>query len=129
MLALKQNILFIYRLEGNMPFYPMENYVLIEILGNLIDNAIEAAHEFEGVDKKVILEIGCENEKAFLEVKNTGKPINIEMLDKIFKKGYSTKENTGRGYGLYNVKMLAQKYKASIEVSHSRGFTSFRLVF
>nr|WP_243446799.1 ATP-binding protein [Clostridium botulinum] len=52
----------------------------------------------------VILNILCENNNNIIEIRNNGKPIEPNDFYNIFKKGFSTKSGTKRGYGLYNVK-------------------------
>ena len=50
-----------------------------------------------------------------LKIKNNilGLNINNEDLEKFFKKGFSSKGDN-RGYGLYNVKKIINKYNGSI---------------
>jgi len=80
---------------------------LCEILGIILDNAIEAACKSE--DKLVIMNISQDEECISILVKNSfdGEAPN---LNKIFAKGYSTK-GEGRGMGLWIVKDILKKYK------------------
>ena len=36
----------------------------------------------------------------------------------MFKKGFSTKEDSGRGFGLYNIKKILNRYNGEIEVQN-----------
>ncbi|MED1600422.1 DcuS/MalK family sensor histidine kinase [Alkalihalophilus marmarensis] len=74
---------------------------MITILGNVINNAIEAV--VESPFKKVEMTLAVKRGKLHIEVKDTGPGIKTEQLKEIFTKGYSTK-GEGRGYGLANVK-------------------------
>lgn len=129
MQAAKEGVSFGYEVVNGIPKYPLENYELTEVLGNLIDNALDAVRDYENRDKTVILQMGYEGEKAFLEVRNTGTSIQVDRLDQLFRRGVSTKGAQGRGYGLYNVSSLVEKYKGKIEVACIDGFTVFKLIF
>jgi len=88
---------------------------LIEIVGTLVDNAYEACTEEFNV---VSITLDSENDRLIFSIKNQIPEMNMEHIDLFFEKGYSTKENNGkRGFGLYNAKMLIQKYKGDIFVS------------
>jgi len=73
---------------------------LITILGNLIDNAIEAMADSK--DKTVEVTFSYTDKWLTIEVFDSGPGISIEQQKEIFKKGYSTK-GENRGYGLYLV--------------------------
>jgi len=74
-------------------------YLLCEILGCLIDNAIEAA--YESSEKYVQLNIKEADQDIIFEIENSFK-IRPE-INEIYKKGTSSK-GEGRGIGLYFVK-------------------------
>jgi two-component system, CitB family, sensor histidine kinase MalK len=82
------------------PEKPQIIHELITILGNLIDNAIEAM----GVSSKKTLEVNLHYHDQFLtlEVLDSGPGIPEEIQNRILEKGYSTK-GENRGYGLYLV--------------------------
>ncbi len=82
---------------------PAENkttHELITILGNLIDNAIEAIEDSE--DKTVEVNFSYKDEWLTIEVFDSGPGISSEQQKEIFRKGFSTK-GKNRGYGLYLV--------------------------
>ena len=109
--------------------YPLKGYELVEVLGNLLDNSLEAIlNSGETDDRKVILTIGTEEGKKVLQVENTGEKIESNDLDKIFDKGFSTKGNS-RGYGLYNVKKSIDKYGGKILLPMNNQFTTIKILF
>jgi len=59
-----------------------------------------------------------------LYVYNTGPKISAKIKQRLFTAGYTTKESAARGYGLYLVKKLVDKYGGKIEVI-SRERTTF----
>ena len=86
-------------------------YKIIEILGNLINNSVEAL-ETEKERKKLHVEI-VEIEKFFIEVRNESPYISYDMLGNFFNKGYS-KKGENRGIGLYNIKQICEEYGMEI---------------
>lgn len=97
----------ISELDINVPVYK-----LIEILGNLINNAAEAlkTSETEKILYVKVLEIDKELE---IEVRNTSCFINYDEIGMFFTKEYS-KKGSGRGLGLYNVKLICEEYMLDI---------------
>ena len=87
-------------------------YKIVEILGNLIKNAVEALESAEGEKKLFVMMI--EEKGAFmLEVRNTSAYINYDELGAFFKKGYS-KKGKNRGMGLYHVKNICNECSLNI---------------
>ena len=60
-----------------------------------------------------------EEEKIVIRVANPHVYMKNDEIQRMFEKGYSTKEGENRGIGLYNVKKLIQKYKMDLLVENS----------
>jgi len=121
----EMNIEFTYSINSDINLIPVKDYELAEILFNLLDNA------FEAVDKQddarwVNLIIDKEKENSIIHVKNSG--ATITNTNEIFKKGFSTK-GSQRGFGLYNIKSIVDKYSGSIEITTQNDSTEFILIF
>ncbi len=88
-------------------------YRLIELLGNLLKNAVEASL---GREKDQALYIAVvEMEGTFdIEVRNKSEFIDYIDINSFFKRGYS-KKGTGRGLGLFNVKTICNEYSLKIK--------------
>ena len=113
----KQNdIHFYYVPSGSLAKFQCEKFELIEIIGNLIDNAFDYVKNLDTADRKVVLKIEPYEEKNCIEVANTFIQDETTDLSSMTKKGYSTKEGGKRGYGLYNVKRIASKYSGSLTI-------------
>lgn len=82
-------------------------YKIVEILGDLINNATEAIEKMEGVNKLYVSLI--EDKKFEIEVRNESPIIDLNEIDKFFVKGFSSK-GRNRGLGLYNVKNICKEY-------------------
>lgn len=89
---------------------------LVTIIGNLVDNALEA---LEGSAlKRVDISITCHGEVLSLVVNDSGPGIPEEQRDDIFSKGYSTKA-VNRGMGLFLVQHSLKRLNGDIAVSES----------
>lgn len=86
-------------------------YDLVDIVGILLDNAIEAVTSTE-VSKKIVFELS-DAEGVNLLVKNPVVNILNSEIQKFFERGYSTKEGE-RGIGLNKLMELQQKYKYDV---------------
>ncbi|AOT70921.1 sensor histidine kinase [Geosporobacter ferrireducens] len=127
-LAAEKGILFEIEFQGPIPEYPLEQHELVELLGNLLDNAIEAVENKDVNGPKVVLILGTEENSSVIEVRNTGGAIPQKDIDRIFERGFSTKKGKSRGYGLYNVKRIIDRYKGTIELSFDGMYTVFRIL-
>ncbi|EGO63207.1 sensor histidine kinase [Acetonema longum] len=106
---------------------PLEVRDVNLILGNLIDNAMEAVAQLPVPERKVEVMIGQDLRGFVVEVNNSGSPISPEVSAKIFMPGFSTK-GEGRGMGLYSVQTLVHKYNGDIQAESDGNGTSFRVV-
>ena len=105
---------------------------LVTILGNLVDNALDAMNE-AGRDyqegKELLLGIYSRPGALLITVDDTGPGIPAEALAHIFKKGYTTKGD-GHGTGLYQVKKLTEGLGGTVAVESQEGAgTSFTVSF
>lgn len=97
---------------------------LITIISNLIDNAIDA------VSSRKSPEIGFYTGwfDGWLEIAVKDNGSGISDTDKVFRKGYSTKDiGPGRGYGLYNVSNNVELLGGYIDVNSREGETIFTI--
>jgi two-component system sensor histidine kinase AgrC len=106
-------IKFVVSITCDLSGIDMKSWDLCSILGNVIDNAIEAA-SLEKVDPRVAVEFKL-LDKYHIYVHNNGARITDDYYDHLFKPGYTTKESEGRGFGLYLTKKLLTQYNGEIE--------------
>ncbi len=86
---------------------------IIELLGNLINNAIEALVRQDNLNKMKVVVLEQPYEIA-INIGNECRDIDYVKLQKFFKKGYSEKGKS-HGYGLYNVKRICEEYGVVLE--------------
>jgi two-component system CitB family sensor kinase len=96
---------------------------LLTVLGNLIDNAVDAARA--GARQPAVAEVGLrvpEDGELIVTVADSGTGISPDERQRIFEPGYSTKPASGpgsRGVGLALVDRLVQRRGGSIAVRES----------
>lgn len=128
--AIKNNIRFNIIIENPIIDTKLKSYELIEVLGNLIDNAFET----EVRDNVVIVSFLRKYGNDIIQVSNKYPKIEEQKIEKFFKKEFSTKKKKGRGYGLYNVKEKLNKYNIEILVKnkykeeYGSNFIRFRIM-
>ncbi len=103
---------------------------LAQILANLIENGLRFSLKDTG-EEDVEIEAGmmASDEKAYIEVKDTGNGVPNERLHEIFEPFYTTDEK-GSGLGLYICRELAETNHASLHYKRSDDRrTCFRIDF
>lgn len=73
---------------------------LVSILGNLVDNALEATLDHYGPDGQVTLSFSDYGKELIFEVNDQGAGLSHQQAEAIFTRGYTTKETDGHGIGL-----------------------------
>ncbi|MFI8190194.1 ATP-binding protein [Streptomyces sp. NPDC085946] len=95
---------------------------LVTVLGNLVDNALDAAAGT--AHARVEVEARAEGRTAVLRVRDTGPGIPEEHREMIFAEGWSTKKppaHRERGIGLSLVRRLAERQGGSVTVTEAHG--------
>ena len=73
---------------------------IVTILGNLLENALEAAQENTSGKRTVLLSMTDFGNDLIFEVEDSGPGIEDESVDLSLQHGFTTKSGTGRGIGL-----------------------------
>ncbi len=123
----KWNIDLQIRCSEKDPVIDADHEMIERVLINLIMNAIDALHEVE--DPVITIEVSSRNHQILIEVRDNGKGISPEDIDKIFIPFFTTKKK-GSGIGLSLVRQIMRLHKGSIAVKSEPGqFTLFTLRF
>lgn len=91
-----------------------EKEVLLTILGNLIENALEAALVNKASKPEVKVFVTDLGYDLIFEVEDSGQGIPEDHIDKIFQDRFSTKKGTHRGIGLALVKQAINEVRGNI---------------
>lgn len=95
---------------------------LVTVLGNLVDNALDAVGGTRHA--RVEVELRAEGRTAVLRVRDTGPGIPADRRELIFTDGWSTKQPPAhgkRGIGLSLVHRLAERQGGSVRVGEADG--------
>ncbi len=100
---------------------------LCSILGNLLDNSIDAVHGAS--NPHITLNMWCSASEFGLSVTNNGPEIKCS-LEELAKLGYTTKEQSQEhGIGLYLTQSMVESAHGHIELDSDQLETSFTLYF
>lgn len=115
-----------YTVTSDLRDIPVDDSELTVIFSNLLNNAIEATSMIKNKEMEVVISEDLYRYK--ITVYNKTEDLTLEKLVDIFKIGYSTK-GEGRGYGLYNVKKIVDKYKGKIKVDLDGDIVKMSIIF
>ena len=109
----------------------LSNTELVTVVGNLLENAIEATNVIPaGGLRSVMLQITEDEKGLLIMVSDTGEGISPENLPRIFEPGFSTKASKSRGVGMPRIKEIADSHGGTIEVDTEPGSgTTFTIIF
>jgi sensor histidine kinase regulating citrate/malate metabolism len=99
---------------------PVEQRDAVTILGNLVDNAIDAVSETG--TRTVVVELTGSAAFLHVRVSDSGAGLPPAVTDQVFERGWSTKTAdgpVGRGLGLALVVQAVRKYDGHIDVGTS----------
>lgn len=138
LIAMKSNFAFendIYLdvdFEISLDVIMVDDYDLVGIISNILDNAFQALNSKKHEGKKIVSVYGyIEEGKYYLCIANNGSMIPQNKIDKIFNKGFTTKKDDKKdhGFGLFIVNNLMKKNGGKVIVSSSSQETEFLLEF
>lgn len=121
--ALSRNHVDVRRDFAELPTMLLDRHKVLQILTNLISNAIYALAKSTNEEK--ILSISVQNSREGhikIEVRDNGIGIPEENLTRIFEHGFTTKKK-GHGFGLHSTALSVNELNGSINV-HSEGINT-----
>lgn len=114
--AEKQGIQVKYKIEIEKTEMKVPEYEMVEMLGILFDNAIEAL-EVQEVEKIIHVNIICINGRLDISVANRSEEFSYSKIEEFFHWNFSTK-GAGHGIGLTKLKKMVQENAGEIVVSN-----------
>ena len=115
------------RTSGSSGVRGLEIQDLVTILGNLLDNAIDAAAAGD-FPRKVELDVEAGPAAVEFTVRDSGSGINPESIDDVLQYGFSTKSpdknprgSHGRGVGLALVRQAVDRLDGTMTISNPGG--------
>jgi sensor histidine kinase regulating citrate/malate metabolism len=108
-------------LRGKLPLDPQE---LITVVGNLIDNGLDAAASSERPERWVRVSVRVEDEELVVRVRDSGPGVHPAHAARVFEDGFSTKDrrrHRGHGLGLALVREVVDQHGGEIGVRNDGG--------
>jgi two-component system CitB family sensor kinase len=102
---------------------PLSPDDLITLLGNLVDNALDAAAQSR-VERWVSVVVGVQDGDLVIRVEDSGPGVAEADRERVFVEGFSTKSRARglrRGIGLALVREVAQRHGGDVTVAGERG--------
>lgn len=106
-----KNIRVVTDIDNIEPFNLYRNE-LLQVLINIINNAIDALEEHEVKEPAITISLKQKGPHTpiLITVKNNGAAIDEHIMPRIFEPYFSTKDKNGTGLGLYIVKTIVDKH-------------------
>ncbi len=117
--------------ESNMSDLPewVEQEKIVTIVGNLIDNAMDAVLEKKEDERMIHLFMTDIGRDLIFEIEDSGNGIHDDEMEQIFVRGFSRKDGKDRGIGLSLVKNALDYLGGYVTISRSRyGGAAFTVV-
>lgn len=112
----EKNIQFKLQAKNNFKIPMRENILVNNLLGNLLSNAIKFSYK----NSDIILKVYEEDDNIILSMRDYGKGIKKEILEKLNNGEIVTSEGTdnekGTGFGTDIVRNLLKNYEAKMEI-------------
>lgn len=104
---------------------------LVTVVGNLLENAIEAVNSLSDNSQRTIdLQITEDSHGLLILISDSGTGIPPEIQERIYEPGFSTKAAEGRGVGMSLIRGIVKRREGSIEMDSEPGAgTTFTLIF
>ena len=123
-----RGIRFDVDIQSSWADIPVPGWELCRIIGNLVDNAMDALEEGNTPQPRISVTIGESIQSWSLTVENNGPEIAHEHKKSILLPGFTTK-SSGHGNGLSIVSDLMEEYGGSLSFDSNPDATRFVCVF
>jgi len=117
-LARSNDIKFQVMVEEQIDKLGIPSFELNNILGNLINNALDAAMLLDKDKRIVNINIGTDSIHYIFKVSNHGH-IEDDLIKKIMQKGFSSKGGEHSGLGLHICNTLIKKYGGYMDIANT----------
>lgn len=121
--AHEKGVEFVVTPQSAVPGGVIDPRDLVTVVGNLVDNAIDAAVAAPP-PRRVSLSVRDDEDTLVLRVADTGTGLQGTDVRDAFRRGWSTKPSDrlhGRGLGLALVEQIIDRHGGSIAVTHDQG--------
>jgi signal transduction histidine kinase len=106
------------KMDQNLPSIVGDKQKLVQVMVNLIRNAVQATKEGERI--WVCARAGSDGE-VVLSVEDEGQGVPVELRERLFEPFVSGKGERGMGMGLYMAKLIVESHKGQIRYAPGEG--------
>ncbi|HWP98085.1 MAG TPA: GHKL domain-containing protein [Syntrophomonadaceae bacterium] len=112
--ATSRNISVKVKVESDLSGIKVRSLDIVAILGNMINNALEAVEDLQADQKQIELTFSEDSDYFYFQTHNPGF-IPEGFQSKVFEPGFSTKDGpSNRGLGLASIGHLVRQYKGQV---------------
>ena len=126
-IATSKGIELSFEIESDVSHIAVPSYELNRIVGNLINNAFDAIVDLEKQNQWVNVSIYEQYGNYVFKVSNYGN-IDPQTAQNIFLRGYTTKQGSHSGMGLFITQQIAQKYGGKIILENKENVVEFMII-
>lgn len=105
------------KFDGHIPDF-LDNVDLCIILGNAIDNAIEACRKIQSCEKTISISADIQHGHAILIITN---PVSQETIISGTLPETTKSDPLNHGFGLYNIRRIVEKYEGDMNINAADG--------
>ena len=113
--GLQRNGIQVIKEFEEIPPIMTEKHKVLQILVNLVRNAMQACEGSSTPEKRLTIRVSLEAGRVRIAVADNGSGILPEHLSRIFAHGFTTKKE-GHGFGLHGAALAAQEMGGSLAV-------------
>ena len=106
-----------FSLETDVQNVPLEEMDMMIVLGNLLENAVEAARKCAAEKRSIHLQIKNVNEMFLIIVENSSAQMPEKRKDGFVS---SKTEKEWHGLGIKNIKRIVEKYSGDIQFVYTK---------
>ncbi|MBR5514143.1 MAG: sensor histidine kinase [Ruminococcus sp.] len=118
--ARSRNISFMNKIKVNS--IDFETISICRILGNALDNAIEACERMDIDEKCVCITIHQLDNKLIIEIENTSPPVDVNNLIT------SKKNKEAHGIGMQSIRQTVESMNGYVSCNYENGYFSIKIV-
>ena len=121
--AAERGIQLVLEAEGDIAASGIDVGDLVTVVGNLVDNAVDASADHDGT-RTVTVTLRADAQELEIAVSDSGPGLPDDSVRDAFSRGWSTKPSTavgGRGLGLALVSEVVRRHDGSVSVTTAAG--------
>ncbi len=100
----------------------IESVDLSSIIGNLLDNSIEACNKLSQNERYIDIEILTKTENLIIKITNGIRGKELDIGKDGYNKYTSKEDKENHGYGLLNIKKIVEKYNGLIKIEENEKY-------